>query len=58
MASACAGLFVFGIVMAILGAILPNLFGSIELLGVLEGLEDVAEDLERTMERALKEAAR
>ena len=28
------------------------------LLGVLEGLEDVAEDLERTMERALKEAAR
>lgn len=31
MASACASLFVFGIVMAILGAILPTLFDSIEL---------------------------
>jgi fucose permease len=31
MASACAGIFVFGIVMAILGAILPPLFDSIEL---------------------------
>jgi FHS family glucose/mannose:H+ symporter-like MFS transporter len=31
MASACAGLFVFGVVMAILGAILPTLFDSIEL---------------------------
>jgi fucose permease len=31
MASACASLFVFGIVMAILGAILPILFDSIEL---------------------------
>jgi fucose permease len=31
MASACASLFVFGIVMAILGAILPTLFDRIEL---------------------------
>ncbi len=31
MASACAGMFVFGIVMAILGAILPSLFDTIRL---------------------------
>jgi fucose permease len=31
MASACAGMFVFGIVMAILGAILPTLFDTIQL---------------------------
>jgi FHS family glucose/mannose:H+ symporter-like MFS transporter len=30
MASACAGIFVFGIVMAILGAILPSLFSRIQ----------------------------
>jgi FHS family glucose/mannose:H+ symporter-like MFS transporter len=30
MASACAGIFVFGIVMAILGAILPSLFAKIQ----------------------------
>ena len=31
MASLCAGMFVFGIVMAILGAILPSLFATIAL---------------------------
>jgi fucose permease len=31
MASACAGMFVFGVVMAILGAILPTLFDTIQL---------------------------
>jgi FHS family glucose/mannose:H+ symporter-like MFS transporter len=31
MASACAGMFVFGVVMAILGAILPTLFDTIRL---------------------------
>lgn len=31
MSSACAGMFVFGIVMAILGAILPTLFSEIQL---------------------------
>jgi ABC-type Fe3+ transport system permease subunit len=30
MSSACAGIFVFGIVMAILGAILPSLFSRIQ----------------------------
>ena len=31
MSSACAGMFIFGVVMAILGAILPTLFDTIQL---------------------------
>ena len=37
MASACAGMFVFGVVMAILGAILPTLFDTIQLDKVQAG---------------------